>query len=147
MGLAEEAILSSNFYAVSNRISSLLEDFNFYYAKLYHFYLCISEEIQNTKIRESVSYALYVLESDFIPIRKFKGPVFLSKFDLWIDWRTDWEMNEKMIWLMYSLEGEMTAFQIAEKLNIDFEKVVAILSRFYEKGLIEKRQIEIGFDR
>ncbi len=88
-----------------------------------------------------------VLESDFIPIRKFKGPVFLSKFDLWIDWRTDWEMNEKMIWLMYSLEGEMTAFQIAEKLNIDFEKVVAILSRFYEKGLIEKRQIEIGFDR
>ncbi len=65
MGLAEEAILSSNFYAVSNRISSLLEDFNFYYAKLYHFYLCISEEIQNTKIRESVSYALYVLESDF----------------------------------------------------------------------------------
>jgi aminopeptidase-like protein len=88
-----------------------------------------------------------VLERDFIPVREFKGPVFLSKYDLWIDWRIDSKMNEKMMRLLYYLEGDRTVFQIAEELELDFDSLVDMLGKFYDKGLIRKGRIPIGFDR
>ncbi len=88
-----------------------------------------------------------MIEKDFIPKRKFKGPIFLSKYDLWIDWREDYDLAENLTWLIYCLEGDMSVFQIANKLNLDFEKVLDILNKFYDKGLIEKKRIPIDFDR
>jgi aminopeptidase-like protein len=88
-----------------------------------------------------------VIEKDFIPKRKFKGPVFLTKYGLWVDWRKDLKMNEQMMWLMYHLEGKKTAFQIAEELGLDFESVVELLDKFYDKKLITKERIPVEFDR
>lgn len=113
----------------------------------YHSHLDDLKLVNYQNVNETVDCLcdlVNVLEKDFIPVRKFQGPVFLSKYDLWIDWRTDLEMSEKITWLMYSLEGEMTAFQIAGKLNMDFEKVLEILNKFHEEGLIEKKSIVIG---
>jgi len=101
-------------------------------------------------VEETVEYMkdlVSVIETDFIPQRKFKGPAFLSKYDLWIDWRVNRSMNEAMMLLMYYLEGDMSAFQIAEKLNLEFEFVAEYLNKFYEKGLIEKKRINIKHDR
>lgn len=116
----------------------------------YHSHLDNVDLVNYQKVGETVD-CLYdlvkVLEEDFIPVRKFKGPIFLSKYDLWIDWRTDLEMSEKMLWLMYLLEGKLTAFQVAQELNMDFQKVLDILNRLHEEGLIEKRNIHAGFDR
>lgn len=116
----------------------------------YHSHLDNLELVNYQNVKEALDYLqdlVDVLEKDFIPMRKFKGPVFLSKYDLWIDWRADPGTNEKMAWLMYYLEGEMTAFQIAQKLDMDFEKVLEILNQFHKEGLIEKRKIDVGFDR
>jgi len=88
-----------------------------------------------------------VIEKDFIPKRIFKGPVFLTKYGLWMDWRKDIKMNEQVTWLMYRLEGKKTAFQIADELGLDFESVVELLDKFYEKKLITKERIAIEFDR
>ncbi|OGW97562.1 MAG: hypothetical protein A2Z81_09735 [Omnitrophica WOR_2 bacterium GWA2_45_18] len=88
-----------------------------------------------------------VIEGDFIPVRKFKGPVFLSKYDLWVDWRTHPELSKKIWWLMYCLEGKRTAFQIAQELNIDVEEIYNLLNKFYDKGLIAKERIPLAFDR
>jgi len=88
-----------------------------------------------------------VIEKDYIPKRKFKGPVFLTKFGLWIDWRTDLKMSEKLMWMMYMLEGDKTVFQIAKELDIEFEFLVELLDKFHDKLLITKERIPVEFDR
>jgi aminopeptidase-like protein len=88
-----------------------------------------------------------VIEKDFIPKRRFKGPVFLTKFGLWVDWCKDLKMNEQMTWLMYHLEGKKTAFQIADELGLEFESVFELLDKFHKKRLITKKRIPVEFDR
>lgn len=116
----------------------------------YHSHLDNLELVNPQKVNQALDCLqdlVTILEMDFIPIRKFKAPIFLLKYNLWIDWRIDLKMNEKMVSLMYLMEGKMTAFQIAEKLDLDFEKVFDILNQFHEKGLIEKKNVPIDFDR
>ncbi|MBF0594901.1 MAG: DUF4910 domain-containing protein [Candidatus Omnitrophica bacterium] len=88
-----------------------------------------------------------VIEDDFIPRRTFKGPVFLTRYDLWVDWRKDLKMAENFLWLFYALEGDRTAFQISRDMGLDFQQVLGMLNRFYEKGLITKERISLEFDR
>lgn len=116
----------------------------------YHTHLDDLTAVNFQRAQEAMEYlysVFLVIEKDFIPQRKFKGPVFLSKYDLWVDWRRDYALFQNLTHMMYCLEGDMTVFQIAEKLGLDFEQVFEILNKFYDKGLIEKKRIPIGFDR
>lgn len=79
-----------------------------------------------------------ILEKDYIPKRTFKGPVFLSKYGLWVDWRTDKELNANIEQIMLLLEGDLSVFDIAEKLDMDFDVVLDYINRFYEEGLVER---------
>ena len=88
-----------------------------------------------------------VIETDYIPRRTFKGPVFLTKYGLWTDWRKDAKASGDVTALMYALEGDKTVFQIAEELGMDFESLIGLLDRFYRKGLITKERIPVEFDR
>ena len=118
--------------------------------KEYHSHLDNIETVDYERVEKTIEtlYSLCdIFEKDYIPVRKFQGPVFLSKYDLWVDWRTNLKMSENIMWITYCLEGDMTAFQIAEKLKLDFEDVVDLLNRFHDKGLIEQKKIPIGFDR
>ncbi len=81
---------------------------------------------------------LRIIEADFVPKRKFKGPVFLSGCGLWVDWRSDMKLNKNLEQIMLRLEGNKSVFDIAEELGMDFDTVKDYLERFYEKGLIEK---------
>ncbi len=116
----------------------------------YHSHLDNVDTVNFYRVNETVEvlYNLcHIIEKDFIPVRKFKGPVFLTKYDLWIDWRKDSKNSGNIRLLMYCLEGDMTAFQIAERLKRDFNEVVELLDRFHNSGLIERKSIPIGFDR
>ena len=116
----------------------------------YHSHLDNIDSVNFRQVNETIEvlYDLcHIIEKDFIPVRKFKGPVFLSKYDLWVDWRKDQGMNESVMWLMYLLEGDMTAFQIAEKLKLDFKDVGGFLYKLHDSGLIERKRIPIEFDR
>lgn len=116
----------------------------------YHSHLDNLAGAHSLRIQETVDclyHICQIIEKDFIPVRKFKGYVFLSQYNLWVDWRKDYKLAENLIWLMHSLEGDMTVSQIADKLDLDFEKVLDILNKFYDKGLIEKKNVPINFDR
>jgi len=116
----------------------------------YHSHLDNINTVNYHRVQETVEY-LYRLslltDRDFIPKRTFKGPAFLTKFNLHVDWHTDYELSNNLIWLMYCMEGDMTVFQIAKKLNLSFEKTFDILNKFYDKGLIEKKKIPIDIVR
>jgi len=81
---------------------------------------------------------LNILDKDYIPKRKFKGPIFLSGYGLWVDWRINKKLNQNIEQIMLRLEGDKSVFDIAEELDMEFNNVLDYLNRFFEKGLIIK---------
>ncbi len=89
--------------------------------------------------RDLVLQIIDILDGDYIPLRKFRGPVFLSGYGLWVDWRTDRKLNANIEQIMLRLEGDNSVFDIAEELDMDYHTVLDYLERFYRHGLIEKK--------
>jgi len=78
------------------------------------------------------------LEENYYPKRRFKGPVMLSRYGLWVDWRIDRQLNLSIDKLMLMLDGDRSAVDIAHELGLPFRTVRNYLDKFYEAGLIEK---------
>lgn len=90
--------------------------------------------------RDIIVEILRILDSDFVPVRRFKGPICLSRYGLWVEWRDSPEnrkLIENMEKIMLDLEGELSAFDIAARLDMDFDSVVNFLERLRQHNLIE----------
>lgn len=77
-----------------------------------------------------------LLEKDFVPKRRFKGPIFLSGYGLWVDWRRDRQLKGNIEKIMLNLEGALSVFEIAQKLCLDFDLVYDFIIKLKEKGLV-----------
>jgi len=93
---------------------------------------------------ERLEEALRVIESiidvhemDRLPTRRVKGPMFLSRYGLWVDWRENLKLNLAIDELMYLLDGRHTMFEIARELDLDMDFVRCYLERFQAAGLID----------
>lgn len=94
--------------------------------------------ISKERLAESrgiVMEILEILDSDYAPKRKFKGPVFLSGYGLWVDWRVNKALNENIEDIMLRMEGDKTLFDIAEELDMEYNDVLGYVNRFLENGL------------
>ena len=97
--------------------------------------------ISEKRLAESEDLVLEIiniLDKNYIPKRKFKGPVFLSGYDLWVDWRVNRQLNRNVEQIMLRLEGDKSVFKIAQDLNMDFNETLEYIDKFYKKGLIRK---------
>jgi len=97
--------------------------------------------ISAERLQESskiISEILDILDTDYNPIRLFKGPVFLSGYGLWVDWKTDYALNAQIDQIMLRMEGDKSVFDISEELGLDFHETRDYINKFYENGLIEK---------
>lgn len=81
---------------------------------------------------------LDTLDSDYVPKLKVKGPIFLSGYDLWVDWKENAELNLNLEKIMLSLEGKQSVFEISEELGIDLSVVKEFTDKLFQKDLIEK---------
>jgi aminopeptidase-like protein len=81
---------------------------------------------------------LDVIEKDYYPLRNFKGPILLSNFGLWVDWRENKKLNESMEQIMLLLEGDKSIFDISEEIGLEFNEVLTYVNEFLENGLIKK---------
>ena len=79
--------------------------------------------------------------SNYVPQRKFRGPVFLSGYGLWVDWRLNWGLNRALEKIMMRMEGKQTLFDIAEELDLDYWEVREYIEKFYANDLVEKKPI------
>jgi aminopeptidase-like protein len=86
------------------------------------------------------------LEKNYYPLRTFKGPIMLSRYGLWIDWRIDWNLNLKTEAIMLMLEGDHSVIDIAYELELPFNTVFDYLERIYQAGLIKKKSYSERFD-
>ncbi len=82
-----------------------------------------------------------IFASNYVPVRTFKGPVFLSGHGLWVDWREDWALNRAIEKIMMRFEGELSVFDIATEVGLDYQVVRAYVERFREKGFVKAGSI------
>ncbi len=96
----------------------------------------ISEESLRSSA-DIVERIVRIAATDYIPMRRFTGPVFLTGVGLWIDWREDPESNRLIEQVMLHMEGDLSVFDISQKLGVPYEDVRVIVERFREKGLLD----------
>ena len=100
--------------------------------------LSIISEERLTDSKNLIIKILEILDTDYIPKSKFKGPIFLSGYDLWVDWRENKELNLNLEKIMLRLEGKQSIFAISEELGIEFSIVKEFTDKLFQKELIEK---------
>ena len=78
------------------------------------------------------------LENNYYPKRTFQGPVMLSRYGLWVDWREDRDLNLATEKIMLCLEGDRSIIDIAYEVGLPIEVVQRYIDRFHEAGLVKK---------
>lgn len=76
------------------------------------------------------------LEDDFVPQRRFKGQVMLSRYDLFVDPAVDREKYNKLEELMWHLEGDKSILEIARILDLDFYWLREYLDQYCRNNLV-----------
>jgi aminopeptidase-like protein len=78
-----------------------------------------------------------IYATNYVPKRTFRGPVFLSGYGLWVDWRENWELNRAIEKIMMRFEGQHTIFDIAAEVELDYWLVRDYVEKFRAKGFVE----------
>jgi aminopeptidase-like protein len=87
---------------------------------------------------ELIKEIIELINSDYYPKRKFKGPAFLSGYGLWGFWGNLENGKEYIDKIMYLLEGNYSVFEISQMVDLDYLTVLKIINEFQIKSLIEK---------
>jgi len=107
----------------------------------YHYNTDNLENVNKHNIKESfwgLTRLIESFEDDYIPILKYKGPLCLSRYGLYIDPTRDPEGYQNIEHMQNYVNGSRSCMDIATKLEIDFYFVKGFFDKAYEKGLIEK---------
>jgi len=99
--------------------------------------LSIIHEDMLIKAADIVEEIIRIFASNYVPIRTFRGPVFLSGYGLWVDWRVNMELNHAMEKIMLCFEGQHSIFDIAEQLELEYWEVRDWVEQFRERGLVK----------
>lgn len=79
-----------------------------------------------------------IINTSYVPKRKFKGPLMLSRYGLWVDWRKNKELNLKTEEIMFMLEGNKSLIDIALELALNYNDVKEYVDKLLDQDLIEK---------
>jgi aminopeptidase-like protein/aminoglycoside N3'-acetyltransferase len=103
--------------------------------------LDIIDEEMLCEAADAVESILRIAATNYVPKRKFKGPVFLSGYGLWVDWRDNKPLNLALEKIFLRFEGNQSIFEIAEDLGLDYWDVYEYVEKFRHKNLIESLPI------
>ena len=81
------------------------------------------------------------MEKDYIPVKLFKGPLYLSRFDLYVDIFENFNLHVQIRKIMNKFDSSSSVFEIAEELELDFYELYDYLELWINAGLLEKRLI------
>jgi len=98
------------------------------------------EIIHEGMLQDAVDFSeeiVRIFATNYIPRRKFRGPVFLSGYGLWVDWKENWALNRSIEKIMMLLEGTHSIFDIAEEVGLDYWVVRDYVEKFRAKGLVD----------
>ncbi|MFV0519843.1 MAG: hypothetical protein ACK5LY_06160, partial [Lachnospirales bacterium] len=73
---------------------------------------------------ELIEKIINVYENDYIPTFKFKGPLYLSKYDLYWDPKIYPDVYTKIEAIQIYTDGKRSILEIADLVDLDFEFVL-----------------------
>lgn len=92
--------------------------------------------------RDILQSVIDIAEADFIPVLNQPGPIFLSGYDLYPDWRSDPSLLpvwQAYVDVMYSIDGVHSVVELAAKHNISLAHYFYWTNAFADKGLLTKK--------
>ncbi len=98
------------------------------------------EIMHEDKLQEAadvIEQIIRVYASDYLPMRKFRGPVFLSGHGLFVDWQVNWKLNRSIEKMMMRFEGKQSVFEIADELGLDYWETREYIEKFRVRGLVD----------
>ena len=81
-----------------------------------------------------------VAETDYVPVLMYKGPLFLSKYNLYIDPKINQSGYKNIEAIQILANGEKSCFEIADELGIDYFWTKDFFDKLKRHSLIEKRE-------
>jgi aminopeptidase-like protein/aminoglycoside N3'-acetyltransferase len=79
------------------------------------------------------------LETSVVPINKFKGEAFCSRYGIFIDWAVNPEASGAFFDVMALIDGTMSIEEVAEACHVSPSSVQAIAAQLANHGLAEYR--------
>ncbi len=95
--------------------------------------------IYEDKLQEAadvIEEIIRIYATNYVPRRKFRGPVFLSGNGLWVDWQDNWKLNRAIEKMMMRFEGKQSVFEIVDELDLDYWETREYIERFRSRDLI-----------
>jgi aminopeptidase-like protein len=77
------------------------------------------------------------LEKNRVPINRYKGEVFCSRFGMFFDPSVNPEGYRAMFDVMDLIDGSHSIAQIAKKCSISFEATAGIVEELHARGLVD----------
>lgn len=99
------------------------------------------ENISFSKIDEYEKIILYIidiLETDYIPVLKYKGPLCLSRYDLYIDCQKNPQGYKHIEEAQILADGNNSCFDIAQKIGTDYDFLRTFFNQLLKNNLVEK---------
>ena len=89
------------------------------------------------KTKNIIIKILDTLNKNYLPKRNYKGPICLSRYGLWVDWKKDRKLNMSLNDIMCSLEGGKSVLEIAKETGISFSDLFAWLDKLHKEDLLK----------
>jgi aminopeptidase-like protein len=108
----------------------------------YHYNTDNLENMSLYKMEEScwiLQRMIEVFETDFVPVLQYRGPLYLSRYGLFVDPYTNREGYDAMEKIQILADGKNSCFDIADKLNIDFFFVREFFEKLLNLGFCESK--------
>ena len=87
--------------------------------------------------RDLVLSMIDTFENNRLPINRFKGEVFCSRFGIFIDPYSNPEGNRALFNVMDLIDGTLSVAQIASKCGISFKATMSVMNDLHARGLLE----------
>ena len=81
-------------------------------------------------------------ETDFIPVLKYSGPLYLSRYGLFINPYVNRAGYDALEMMQILADGKTSCFEIAEKLDVDFFFVRDFFKKVSGKDLCEMKSYD-----
>ena len=88
--------------------------------------------------KEYILDIINILETDYIPLLKYKGPLCLSRYNFYIDFKTNPEGYRHIEAAQILADGNTSCFQIAEKIGADYKFIKDFFDELIKNSLIDK---------
>ena len=81
-----------------------------------------------------------VFEKDAVPLLKYKGPLYLSRYNVYIDPKINRKAYDSIEAMQILADGKKSCLNIACELDIDFFFVYDFFRKLEEKDLAELKE-------